>query len=611
MSDRRRDAATATVGLGGVAGAGALRHVGLERAYEGKARPKVPLLHELKLVRTRRGRIPYAAGAALGLVSVPTAAVGTSRLLSRRVDKADDRKRSFLSEGVAGAREAVTSRNDAIKERPPGKLVAGNYLAGAAVGSAAGALVHRAPALRRLPGAMRSGLAAASGVTAGSATLPIQSKITQRATHGEYEVTPTGVRRKRKKRAAPSRTIVDGRPGKSNMHPMALRQAMVPSSDPFEKRGERTAARWTVGLTQTADKMERRVKRGRLVPVAAIGVRSLARDASPLARVRIPVHKAGYYGEDMSRREKRARVAAVGGAPFVGDFAQAAQAGRMAPPGQRGSAAALQYSGGQVGGAVGQVAGAAGALGLASRSHHVQRGAEKVTDAVDRAESTARRVVRAPAKGARKPGMLAREAANPKAPRAVRAALRPVVRNPKAAIAGALIGGAIGSQAGGQAGYGIALNREDAYKRRVNKNMAGKMGGIQGGRFAKAADTHPLSNREQRVLRQRKNRSAVMSAVGGATGIASLAALGASRHPKLRRLKDIQTPLLTTGAGVGGINAFTNAAIQRKEAQASAVRKALVPTGIRRAPAMRAGFIRQTRYRDGRIKVSSVRGGLA
>lgn len=216
MSERRDAAATATVGLAGTAGAGALRHQGLAASYkEGtkNAIPRPKILAERRMIKHPRGRNLWLAGLGLGAVSLPAAAVGTTRF-GQSFKKADDRD-SFLRAGLRGATTAAVDRTNTVRERPPAKLVAGNYGAGAAIGSAAGGLSHLVLGRHGVPGAARSAIASTAGVLAGTGSLPVQSKITQRASRGRYEVTPTGVRRRKTKPVKPSTkaSTYDGRHG--------------------------------------------------------------------------------------------------------------------------------------------------------------------------------------------------------------------------------------------------------------------------------------------------------------------------------------------------------------------------------------------------------------
>jgi len=556
-TDRRRDAATAGVGLAGVGGAGALRHSALERAYGQSKRPRIG--QELRLLRPGKvaGRGRYLTAAGLSAFAVPPAAVGTARLLhsdpSRRVDKRDrdDKRPSLLREGVKGVRESLHERNQGLREPAPAKLAVGNYLAGIGVGSAAGGLAHLGLGRTKVPGGLRAGLASTAGMAAGSAALPLQSKIISHASHGKYVVTPTGVRRAKTKPVRPSAraATVDARRGDARRN----RASIVPSS---------------VGKA------------------------------------------AAYYGEDMTHRQKRARIAAVGGAPVIGDVAQAAQAARMAPPSMRGRTAAMQYGGNQAGGLAGNVAGVAAAHTLARHSPAFRRGSEKLSDAADAGAARARRVVGLKPKTG--PGMLERVAAHPKVPKAV---AKPFLHNPKVAAAGLLVGGAVGGQIGGQAGYGAALSAEDRYKAKLAK---GTQSARHGTRVSKV-DGANLTVKDKRKLSRRKEHNAAMSMMTGSTGLGSLAALAASKTPGMRpkmrgRLRAVQMPLLTAGAGIGGINSFTGAAIQRKEAQAVAKAGLRLPAvggvGRRRAPSMRKGYLRQTRGVMG-ITTTTVRGGLA
>lgn len=518
---QRQGRATATVGLTGVAGAGALRHVALDRAYGQEKRPA--LVAERRFLRRARtgGRARYVAGAVLGAVSAPAAVTGVYQSLN----KADDRQHpGFVRTGLQGARRAATQRAGNTHPEPGSRrLVAGNYVASAAAGSATGGIVHRLLA-NRVPGAARAGLAGVAAVSLGAATLPLQAKATQRASHGAYTVTPSGVKRARQKPVRPSS------------------QATLSTR---------------VGKLST-----------------------------------------------LSPSQKRARVAASGGAPFIGDFAQAATAARLAPHEQRRGAAALTYGGNQSGAITGQVVGAYGAAALARRSPSFDAKAKHASGQLDRAANFARSKVNLKPTGEKGPGRVARAMASSRTPRAVKAAARPLLHNPKVAALGALALGGPAGQLGAQAGYGAQLRREAHYK---PQNPSAR----HGSRVAKLQTPAPLTQRDKKTLAHRKEHSAALSMIGGATGLGAIGALGLSRvHPKLRRLKSLQTPLLTAGAGVGGVNAFVGAKVQRKEAQQT-LAKALVPTGVRRAPAMRRGFVRQTRLASGMTRVSSVRGGLA
>ena len=189
---------------------------------------------------------------------------------------------------------------------------------------------------------------------------------------------------------------------------------------------------------------------------------------------------------------------------------------------------------------------------------------------------------------------------------------RAVAHNPKVAAVGALAGGWAGQQIGQQSAYGHLMTSNDRYRRANRYNpttMVGKAVGT-------AEHPRPLSRREETQLRRRKSHSAALSAIGGTAGLGAFGATLGQHAPKIPegaklRLKRVQVPLLTLGAGVGGTNALLNAGIQRKEATAKAAPRIRIrATG--RAPAMRRGYIRSVRSpRTNATKVSTVRGGLA
>lgn len=555
MDDQtRRDAATATFGMAGVGGGAALRHVGLERAYKKGKRP--PVLQELKMLKEgTKGRRFYGAGMVLGGVSVPAAVVGTDRLLTRsRVKKSSKKeRRSFAAEGASGMKRSFLNGNQTIKHPPPAKLMAGNYIGGGVLASSAGGLVNFA--LKRhtkLPGAARASIAAMAATGAGAASLPVQSKIMNRASHGEYEATAYGVRRTKTKPARPS--------------------------------------------TQ-ATQVEARASRG----------------ADPRRARQEIVGK--YYGEDMTHAQKRARVASITGVPFVADAAQAVQAGRMAPPELRRRTVAMTYVPGQVGGVGGSVAGAYGAAALARRSAKFSTGTAKVDDKINAGKAKVRSAVHLPPKGngpsvgaralGKTPGSLQR---------AVARARKPLAGHAKAAAVGALALGALGGQAGSQTGYGAALRMEDKLKaKRATGNQGARHGTRIAKR---SDSTLGQTKRDQAKLRRQKEQSAALSMIGGVTGLSALGASVGSKVPHLSprirgRLGKIPVPALTVGAGLGGVNAFKYADIQHKEASAKIKKAYLAPTGnvVRRAKTMRTGFVRQTRTNTG-IKTSSVRGSL-
>lgn len=557
-TDKRKAAATATLGYAGVAGAGALRHTALDARYGKEKRPRFPVGHELGFLRRgARGRKRWLAGAALGLAAVPAASKGTNDLLR----KADDRKhKSFLAEGVEGTREAWRQRSDNLASKPPPKLVAGNYALGAAIGSGAGALTHLGLGRTKVGGAARSALAASAALGVGSASIPAQSRVIQRATHGQYEATPNGVRRRKRAPVKPSRYA------------------------------ERQPA------------------------------------GSPVAKVDDP-------GARMSRGERRARVTASGPPiPVVGDIAQARTAARLSPAPYRRRSAAQNYTAGAAGGAAGNVVGGVGAAYLASRSPGFSRRATAANDRVEGAKASVRSKVGLKAPSGPSLGAKAAQRAGERSPRlkALAGAVarsgvgRTVASHKGPAAIGALVGGAIAGQAAQQSMYGHIMTRDDRYRRAHNPQ------GRHGSRVSKDA-VSGMSRREEVANIKRKQRAAAANAALSTASIGATGLLGGSLLPKIRhtpRAGKLRTASFATGTVAGGLaalNGIEGSRLQRRDLAArrrvleskGGVTKALtiprprlVPTGARRAPAMRRGFIRQTRYPSGITRVSTVRGGL-
>lgn len=671
-SSRRRSAATATVGLAGVGGAAALRHEAMVRSYAERSKKPIkrpPFAGELRMLKHAPGRKVWLGGAVLGAVSLPAAATGVHGVLHPKEVAAKRDNDSFWREGVSGAKDAVISRTQTATEKAPPKLVAGNYLAGAAVGSATGGLTHLALRKKKLPGHAKTALAATLGTTVGTAMLPVQSKLTARYSRGKYEVTPTGVRRLKRKARRPSSlaTVVEGRPGKVTMHPMAVREQMGPvSKGPLNTAGAHIGAHWTINGLRMADKIDvpPKVKppktlKGKLVHTGrtklANATRSAAFDVASLndkdALARNTVHgnplfdngrhkkvptskRAGdeYFGQSLSRGQKRARVMGAGAAPLIGDFTAAGAAASMAPPELRKKTAALQFGGSMGGNVVGS---AAGAYGLVHAAKHpsVKAGVDRANSAIDAGTNAVRSKLGMKPKADK--GMLMRVAEHKRTPGPVRGALRPLAKNPKVAALGMLGGGMVGSTAGGWGGYGHALKLEEKRNaRRHSPNPTSRHG--SGSRAVAKRDARVLTQEDHRKQARKKKIAANVATFTGVTGTTALGALGGAKLLRVRaatkaghvkvphvpkspaeRLESVQTPLLTAGAGVGGLGSFNFAAIQRKEAKAEqaqgGVKKALVPRvpGIRRAPAMRRAAIRQTRYPGGAIRTSTVRGGLA
>lgn len=550
MSDQRRhDVATAVTGTALVAGGAAARGHALSLAYgkdgAGKPMPRpkgIPkkFFHERKLLHTPHGRGYYLAGTAAGLAGAGAALTGGNNLFNGGKRDTSQRK-SFFSEGVSGVNDALHQRVDTAKNPAPASLVAGNY--GVGLGTAAGSagLAHYGLKRVRIHPNWKSAAAATAGVAAGVATLPIQSKLTQRASHGKYETTPTGVRR-------------------------------------------------------------------RLVPTKSSGK-----------------NVSKYYGQDMTSGQKRARVMGASGVPiipFAGDIAAATQAARMAPPELKKKTAALQFGGAQAGGLAGGAAAAYGATAL-SRHAGVAARAKRVSAKVNQTAASHPNLVNTAASPKRnldtkiastrgKLGLKPKSTQNPlervvahaKTPKLVRGALKPLMHNPKVAVAAGMAGSTLGGQAGGFAGYGHALKleRERNIKSRDNRHGVSKRDITM-----TAADTHRQA--------KKKRLQAHLSEVTGGLGITALGALGASKVPGVRgtraakHLTGYVTPALTASAGIGGAGSFNFARYTRKEADAQdrSVGKAF---GMPRVPRIRTGGLVHTRRATGITTTATRRGGL-
>ena len=624
-SKDRRATATATFGLAGVGSAAALRHTALERAYAHGKRP--PVLQELKMLRNgTKGRSLYATGMGLGAVATPAAVSGVSSLLNRKKPVAKSQKRrSFLAEGAEGVRNSIRESSNTVKEPPPARLALANYLGGGAVTALTGAGINHKLKGTKLPGAAKAGIAAMGAVTGGAATLPVQSKVMNRFSGGQYETTAHGVRRKKTKAVRPSTqaTTVNANGVPT---PVGKGQLMMAGRKPAGKVFRSTTkgphgrlieehhnAMWdaqTRNLPSVAQAHQGFIRELESLPTARSRKRALAAGgAVGTGGVVAGSQVKKYYGQDMTHAQKRARVAAVTGLPVVSDVAQAGLASRMAPPELRKKTAAQVYGGGQVGGAVGTAAGAYGAAALARRSKEFERGTTKVNDALDSAKNSVRSAVGLKPRNG-KPSVTERLHASGKTPKLVKRAVKPLIGHGKVAAVGGLALGGVGGIAGSQTGYGFALRAEDRHKKKIARSSQSAR---HGSRVTKGAPPEVESKRAQAKLRRSKEQSAVMSQAGGAIGLTALGATLGSKVKALgpkntKRLAKLPMPMLTGGAGLSGVNAFKYADIQHKEAAAK-VKKGLVP--IRRVPRAVRGSLRQTRTAStGAIRTSYTRGGV-
>ena len=561
--DRRRAAATATTG-GVLVSAGALaRHTGIERAVEASGKPH-PRIHPTALLGGRAGRRLWLTGTAAGTIGASGMGVGLHSLASKPRRDESLEKRSdtgdFIHEGLAGNLAAVQERSENLR-RPQGSkraraAAAGASLAAGSAGSAgASRLLQHTGRLPRL----RPAVTALVGTTAAVGSLPVTNAVARR--HG-YEVTPTGVKRRKKPPVRPTSmaTVIETRAGRSG--PGNTRAQIVPS-DEFRKMAR---VHLSVGRAGS--------------PACGAGAgwsSSQITSTRGTAKVDCPNcirtnHYKGkvskYYGEDISPHKKRAMVIGAGAAPVVGPYLAAGQAARTAPPEQRHSAAALQLGG--YGTGVG--------LGLAGGAHlgaHVARtpqGEQKMQAATDKINSARTRVAGKAPKPVRRfiaphPGNsrvaehVARIASRPGA---LGRFAKPLATHPGAAALGGYAGKAVGGAIGGYAGYSAVLAREKKRNEKVGK----------------LAPATGMTRREQSEQLERKKRNLGISMVAtglGATGVGILGAREIGPHlPRIgdkvaRHSKELERVGLATALGGGGVSSYQgaqSARIQRRDLKA-------------------------------------------
>ena len=236
MGKRRRDVITTGVGMSAFGTGAAMRHTALERAYEGGPRPR--LAQELKFMAKRtKGRKLYAGGAALGTLAVAPAGVGLNNLI-RKEPASKAHHTNIYQDTTDGIGSALAARGKTIANPAPVHRQAQSLAVGGLVASSTSGLAHLAmhKAPKRLQG-LKAGTAAVTGLSAGIVSLPVQSKLMQRTSHGAYQVTPTGVTRTKTPRVNASRkaTKVERRGGVE----LAVRKAQAREAN----------GRWTGGQT--------------------------------------------------------------------------------------------------------------------------------------------------------------------------------------------------------------------------------------------------------------------------------------------------------------------------------------------------------------------------
>lgn len=535
----------------------------------------------------------YGAGSALGLAGATGMAVGLHELTKphpRKIEKREHKAIDFAAEGLQGTQDALTDRVNSARHNhvsPKARVaVAATGLGTAALGSRGAKML-----LRRSGhgGRLAPAVGAIGGVTAGVASLPVSNRVARRQ---GYEVTPTGVKRRKTPPVRPTRSarVVETRPGRGAT-PFSRGQ-IVPSDDRFGKRAEKVHyAHGTHGHPAcgssprpTTHVVSSTRNVGRVTCQSCAKTRQFRDAVTTVAK---------YYGEGMNPKAKRAKVIAAGATPLIGPYAAGAQAARMAPPEQKRSAAITQ-TGGIIGGSVaGGLAGAYTAAKSPSVERQLSRGANKINSlrsgAAGRMPGKVGRLV-APKTGE---GRIARHVQG-----MVRRAGplgRPLARNPKAAALGYLSGKAVGTAAGGYLAYSQVLRREK------ERNMSRVQKAVEAGAG--------MTQREQReqYRRRRHNLGLSLAATGlGAAGAGALAAreLGPhlprvgpafARHTGRLERAGLATALL--GGAVGSAQGVQSARIQRKDlaAQDKVLNKAL------RTPSFRSSTIAIRRSKNGML----------
>ena len=577
-SEDRRDLATATVGAGGLAAGGVVRHRAVERMIADTK--TTPANHAIGILRrgSKGQKRAFAAGSALGVASLAPLGVGVTRLATgeREVVKRQPHERSFLSEGLHGSAEALKGRGEnALTPMPKDVRATQLGIAGGA-GLAGGGLARLA--LRGKAKGARPALSPIAGGLAATGSLPLTNRAIK---NRGYEVTPYGVKRSKTAAVKPSSRASVDRPA-----PRSFREDVGKAMSDADYEAESQSLSIDIKQLYRAEQdkdPKRKVHWAQQILLAAkdyerMGEPDLVEDASEaLAGVmgdawyrqnmkggrallsdakkakgpqkrdeRGRFSKAeGYLGSRTGYGAQRAAVTAAGHPPLIGPLTAAAAAGKYAPPGQERKHAVRQYTLGSALGVGTGVAGAYGGAKLGHRSPAFERRAKQGLDLKDKAETKLRSAVGLKPAEPAAPGTWRHSA---KTRLANSAAAKPLLRSSgaKAGAAAGFFG--VKALTGAVAGQtAISLNQRDQtrYNAKHGIHKAAPVAGTQA---------------ERKDLAGKKRLSAVLSAAGGTAGLAGLATL--------RRNKELATTLGIVGGGFGGANALLNVPIQRKEAKA-------------------------------------------
>lgn len=589
MSTKRRDAATATVGAGGVVGGSFLRTSAVNdliRAQGGKE----PKVHGLAVMRrgNKAMRRKWGGGAALGTLGAVPLAVGATRFARGDVNKRE--KPSFLQEGLKGTGEALGMKaENAVDREVPTKARAAG-LATTATAAGLGAVAARA-AMRGKGPWTKAAVAPVAGVLTGAAATPLSSRVTDRVSPG-YEVTSTGVRRKKKALKKPSSASYThhniprsfqadiGKAMSDEEYEMEaeslhidLKQLYYADKDKDTKRKKYWANQVLLAAKEYEEQGEYDLAEDALEALANVmpaswyrkhaagASRQLIEDTKPREYKRDAL---GRFSKSMSSGEYRARITGAGAVPIpVFQHVNAARtAARYGNPDKKGRTAATQFAagaGGEVGGAA---LGAYGATAAARRYTGFGNKAAQASDAIDRKKAAVSNQVN------RVPGMKRTRdtvrsgignlkpagAGNGRAGKMVRSAMKPLKANPKVAAVGALGGQMVVGNLSTQSAI-TANNR-----RRVAKSVA----------------TTGMTRTDRQKQAKKKRFQATLNYGGGALGLTGLGLLAASKSPRMaaklkktpEQLKSMSTSSTTMGAGIGGLAALNFAGVMRREAAA-------------------------------------------
>jgi hypothetical protein len=229
-SRKKKAAATVAVGTGLLAGGAELRHSGVKAAQKLHPHKRVAALSLLH--GGAKGRVRYGAGwlgataggAGMGLgahdLVYPPKETKAAYDDSTQRPKVDLQRHAtdFVRQGLEGNREAFSQRVSNARKPVPARVRAEQVAASSAAGGVGSLAAHRILDRRS---ALRGGkeihgrhaIAAVAGTSAIIGSLPLSSKLAHR--HG-YEITATGVRRRKTPPVRPTRSkVVETRPDRS------------------------------------------------------------------------------------------------------------------------------------------------------------------------------------------------------------------------------------------------------------------------------------------------------------------------------------------------------------------------------------------------------------